>query len=336
MNLNKKILITGAGGFIGGHLTRKLAEMGYDVVALIRYNSRNNWGWLENIDKNLFAERIKIFQGDIRDPFCVREAMIDCNYVIHLAALISIPYSYHSPASYVETNVNGTLNVLQAARELEVERLVHTSTSEVYGTAQIIPIDEMHPLQAQSPYSATKISADQLAYSYFSSFNLPVVTVRPFNTYGPHQSLRAIIPTIITQIASNSNNIKLGTLTTTRDFNYIDDTVSGFIAALESSDCAGEVINIGSSYEISIHDLYLLICNLMEKNPVIEKDISRLRPNLSEVERLCADNSKAKKMLNWSPKHNGLLGLKIGLNDTINWYLEKNNVKDFKINLYNT
>jgi dTDP-glucose 4,6-dehydratase len=261
--------------------------------------------------------------------------MKDCDYVFHLAALIAIPFSYHSPDSYVDTNVKGTLNVLQAARELEVQRLIHTSTSEVYGTAVSVPITEKHPLSGQSPYSATKIAADQLAYSFYTSFNLPVVTVMQFKKFGPRQSARAVIPTIITQIANGMNEIKLGAISPTRDFNYVQDTVDGFIAALESKNGVGEVINIGSNFEISIGDTALLIASIMDTSISIISDDERLRPQNSEVERLWADNSKALKLLNWQPKYSGTLGMKKGLEETIEWFTNGENLKKYKFGRYN-
>jgi len=279
--------------------------------------------------------KFEVFAGDIRDPHGVKKAMNGCDAVIHLAALIAIPFSYHSPDSYVDTNIKGTLNVLQAARELNVSRVIHTSTSEVYGTAQYVPIDEKHPLQGQSPYSASKIGADQLAFSFYSSFNLPVVTLRPFNTYGPRQSARAVIPTIITQIANGNNQIKLGSVTPTRDFNFISDTVNGFISALTSKSGIGEVINLGSNFEISIQDIASLIGEIMNQEiKVIESD-ERIRPENSEVNRLWADNSKAKELLSWKPEYASLNGLKKGLEDTINWFKKPNNLNLYKSEIYN-
>ena len=289
MKSGMRVLVTGADGFIGSHLTEALVRNGYEVRAFVYYNSFNSWGWLDHCADDVKG-KFEVFAGDIRDPHGVKKAMTGCDAVIHLAALIAIPFSYHSPDSYVDTNIKGTLNVLQAARELSVSRVIHTSTSEVYGTAQYVPIDEKHPLQGQSPYSASKIGADQLAFSFYSSFNLPVVTLRPFNTYGPRQSARAVIPTIITQIANGNNQIKLGSVTPTRDFNFISDTVNGFISALSSKSGLGEVINLGSNFEISIQDIASLIGEIMNQEiKVIDSD-EMIRPENSEVNRLWADN----------------------------------------------
>ena len=304
----KKILVTGADGFIGSHLVEELVRRGYDVKAFVFYNSFNSWGWLDHANSEILSN-LDVFCGDIRDPHGVRTAMSDCDSVLHLASLIAIPYSYHSPDTYVDTNIKGTLNVLQAARDLNISKVIHTSTSEVYGTAQFVPITEDHPLQGQSPYSATKIAADQLAFSFYSSFELPVVIARPFNTYGPRQSARAVIPTIITQIATGTRLLKLGSLLPTRDFNYVEDTVSAFIASLECGSCLGEVINFGSNYEISIGDTINLIASIMNVSVDIQLDESRVRPVKSEVERLWADNTKARTLLNWSPSYAGLDGL---------------------------
>ena len=271
----------------------------------------------------------------MRDPHGVKQAMKGCEVVLHLAALIAIPYSYHSPDTYVDTNVKGTLNIVQAARELEVEKVIHTSTSEVYGTARFVPITEDHPLQGQSPYSASKIGADQIAMSFYSSFNTPVSVIRPFNTYGPRQSARAVIPTVITQIANGQRKIKLGALHPTRDFNYVTDTVRGFIAAAESDRSVGEVINIGSNYEISIGDTVKLISELMGAPVEIETDEARIRPDKSEVERLWADNAKAKKLLGWEPLYTGMEGLRRGLRETIDWFKYPENLKAYKSHLYN-
>lgn len=334
MNLaNKKILITGADGFIGSHLTETLVKQGYNIRAFVLYNSFNSWGWLDTLPHNI-KENIDVFSGDIRDPYGVKQAMQGCDLVMHLAALIAIPYSYHSPDTYVDTNIKGTLNILQAARELSVDKIIHTSTSEVYGTAQFVPITEEHPLQGQSPYSASKIGADQIALSFYKSFDLPVTVIRPFNTYGPRQSARAIIPTIITQLAKTST-IKLGALTPTRDFNYVKDTVSGFIAAAASDKSVGETINIGSNYEVSMQDTAKLIASIMQKEIIIEEDHHRLRPTKSEVERLWADNQKAKKLLDWTPKYADIEGFKQGLQETIDWFSNTENLKLYKTNIYN-
>lgn len=331
---SKKILVTGADGFIGSHLVEELIRQGNDVRAFVLYNSFNSWGWLDNSPKEI-KKNLEVFSGDIRDPHGVKQAMRDCDMVIHLAALIAIPYSYHSPDTYVDTNIKGTLNVLQAARELEVEKIVHTSTSEVYGTAKYVPINEEHPLQGQSPYSASKIGADQIAMSFFNSFNIPVAIIRPFNTYGPRQSARAIIPTVITQIASGKRKLKLGALHPTRDFNYIKDTVNGFIAIAESDKSIGEVINIGSNYEISIGDTVNLIADIMGEKIEIQTDPERLRPEKSEVERLWADNTKAKKLLGWEPQFSGIDGLRRGLADTVEWFSNPENLKNYKADIYN-
>jgi len=268
---NSRVLITGSDGFIGSHLTETLVRLGYRVRAFVFYNSFNSWGWLDQCDPDV-KNNVEIVAGDIRDPYSVRAAVMGCDYVLHLAALIAIPYSYNSPDSYVDTNIKGTLNVLQAARDLGIKRVIHTSTSEVYGTARFVPITEDHPLQAQSPYSATKIGADQLAYSFFSSFGMPIVICRPFNTYGPRQSARAIIPTIISQILAGKNQIQLGSLTPTRDFNYVKDTASGFIQILNSDKGHGEVVNIGSNYEISIGDTVKLIADILGTKIEVETD----------------------------------------------------------------
>jgi len=329
-----KILVTGADGFIGSHLTEALVEKGHDVRAFVLYNSFNSWGWLDH-NSQAVRDNLDVFAGDIRDPNGVRTAMKGCDAVLHLAALIAIPYSYHSPDTYIDTNVKGTLNVLQAARDLGVQRVVHTSTSEVYGTARFVPITEEHPLQGQSPYSASKIGADQLAYSFYASFNLPVVIARPFNTYGPRQSARAVIPTIITQVANGLKQIKLGAISPTRDFNFVKDTVAGFIAALEGVGCLGEVINFGSNFEISIGDTVQLIAEVMNKDIEIITDEARLRPENSEVERLWADNSKAKQLLNWQPSYGGRDGFKRGLVETAEWFMNPSNLAAYKADRYN-
>jgi NAD dependent epimerase/dehydratase len=335
MNIkNKKILITGADGFIGSHLTEELVRSGHNVRAFVYYNSFNSLGWLDHSDKDV-KDSIDIFAGDIRDPHGVKDALKGCDVVMHLAALIAIPYSYHSPDTYVDTNIKGTLNVLQAARELSIEKIVHTSTSEVYGTARYVPIDEEHPLQGQSPYSASKIGADQMALAFFRSFNTPVAIIRPFNTYGPRQSARAVIPTIILQIANSIKDIKLGALHPTRDFNYIKDTVNGFIATAESDASIGEVINVGSNYEISIGETAQIIAGIMGQQINTVEDEIRLRPKRSEVERLWADNSKAKRLLSWSPNYSGREGLRRGLQETVAWFTTKENLKLYKSAIYN-
>jgi NAD dependent epimerase/dehydratase len=329
-----KILITGADGFIGSHLTEELVRQGYDVKAFVYYNSFNSWGWLDTSPESIKKE-LEVFAGDIRDPHGVKEAMKGCDVVLHLASLIAIPYSYHSPDTYVDTNIKGTLNVLQAARELDIQKVVHTSTSEVYGTAQYVPIDENHPLQGQSPYSASKIGADQMAIAFYRSFNTPVAIIRPFNTYGPRQSARAVIPTIITQIASGKRKIKLGSLHPTRDFNYIKDTVNGFISVMTHNKSIGEVINIGSNFEVSIGETAKLIAEIMGIDIEIETDDVRIRPEKSEVERLWADNSKAKALLGWEPKYGGKEGFKRGLKETIEWFTDERNLSRYKADVYN-
>lgn len=335
MNLtNKRILVTGADGFIGSHLTEELVRRGGDVRAFVYYNSFNSWGWLDSSPKEIL-DNLDVFTGDVRDPYGVKEAVKNCDVVMHLAALIAIPYSYHSPGAYVDTNIRGTLNILQAARELGVEKIIHTSTSEVYGTARFIPITEEHPLQGQSPYAATKIGADQIAFSFFRSFDTPVSIIRPFNTYGPRQSARAIIPTVITQIASGSRRIKLGHLHPTRDFNYVKDTVRGFLACAESERSIGETINIGSNHEISIGDAVSLIAEVMGVEIELETEQSRMRPARSEVERLCADNSKAKELLGWEPFYGGREGFKRGVGETTEWFVNPENLRRYKAGIYN-
>lgn len=329
-----KILVTGADGFIGSHLVEALVRAGYEVRAFVLYNSFNSWGWLDRCADDV-RDQFEIFAGDIRDPHGVRTAMEGCDAVLHLAALIAIPYSYHSPDTYVDTNVKGTLNVVQAARELGVSKVVHTSTSEVYGTAQFVPITEAHPLQGQSPYSASKIGADQIAQSFYLSFGTPVVTLRPFNTYGPRQSARAVIPTIITQIANGQRQIRLGAVHPTRDFNYVTDTVNGFISALESDSGIGEIINVGSNFEISIGDTARTIAEVMNTEIEILTDEQRLRPDKSEVERLWADNNKAHELLGWKPAYGGLEGFRRGLHETVTWFTDLDNLGEYKADRYN-
>jgi len=329
-----KILITGADGFIGSHLTETLVREGCDVRAFVFYNSFNSCGWLDSCADDVKG-KFEVFAGDIRDPFGVKEAMKNCDVVLHLASLIAIPFSYNSPDSYVDTNIKGTLNILQAARELQVKRVIITSTSEVYGTAKFVPITEDHPLQGQSPYSATKIAADQLAYSFYTSFNLPVVIFRPFNTYGPRQSARAVIPTIITQIASGSRKIKLGAISPTRDFNYVKDIVAAFISVLKSDKGLGEIINFGSNFEISIGDTAHLIAKIMNADVEFITDELRIRPNNSEVERLWADNSKATQFFDWRPNYAGINGFERGLRETIEWFSQPNNIRCYKADIYN-
>lgn len=328
-----KVLITGADGFIGSHLTEALVRRGYDVRAFVMYNSFDSWGWLDETPAEI-RNNLDVVAADIRDPFAVRNAMQDCDAVLHLAALIAIPFSYRAPQAYIETNISGTLNVLQAARDLGLRKVIHTSTSEVYGTARFVPITEEHPLQGQSPYSASKIGADQLALSFHASFELPVSVIRPFNTYGPRQSARAVIPTIITQIANGSRRIKLGAVTPTRDFNYVADTAAGFIAVLESAASIGQVINIGSDYEISIGDTAHAIAEVMGASIEIETEEARLRPAGSEVERLWADNSKAKALLGWQPEYGGLDGFRKGLKQTVAWFENPENLKRYRVGRY--
>ena len=329
-----KILVTGADGFIGSHLAEALVRAGYDVRTFVMYNSFNSWGWLDHCGEDVRGG-FEVFAGDIRDPNGVRSAMKGCEAVLHLAALIAIPYSYHSPDTYVDTNIKGTLNIVQAARDLGVKQVIHASTSEVYGTAQFVPITEDHPLQGQSPYSASKIGADQIAMSFHSSFGTPVKIVRPFNTYGPRQSARAVIPTIITQIAKGNRQIKLGALRPTRDFNYVADTVSGFIAALRSKGGEGEVINLGSNFEISIGDTAATIAEVMGVEIEILSDQQRLRPENSEVERLWADNSKARRLLGWQPSYGGLDGFRRGLSATVDWFKQPGQLTSYKSDIYN-
>ncbi len=324
----KKVLVTGADGFIGSHLAEELVKDGYDVKSFVYYNSFNTWGWIDTLDKGV-KDSMEIFSGDIRDPNGVREAMKDVDTVFHLAALIAIPFSYHSPDSYVDTNIKGTLNVLQAARDLKTERILVTSTSEVYGTAQYVPIDEKHPYQGQSPYSATKIGADRLAESFFRSFNLPLTIVRPFNTFGPRQSARAVIPTIITQLLSGQETIKLGSLTPTRDFNYVKDTANGFIEISKSEKTIGEEVNIATQQEISIGQLAEELIRQINPSAKIICDEERLRPEKSEVNRLLGSNEKIKRLTNWSPKYT----FEQGIAKTIEFL--KNNLNKYKPDIYN-
>lgn len=324
----EKILVTGSDGFIGSHLTEELIRSGYEVKAFVSYNSFNTWGWLDTLSKDIMSH-VEIFQGDVRDPHGVKVAMENCTAVFHLAALIAIPFSYHSPDTYIDTNIKGTLNVLQAARELELERVLVTSTSEVYGTAQYVPIDEKHPFQGQSPYSATKIGADRLAESFYRSFNLPVTIVRPFNTYGPRQSARAVIPTIITQLLAGNEKIKLGSLSPTRDFNYVKDTAKGFISIYESEKTIGEEINIATQNEISIGQLAQELILQINPNAEILCDEQRLRPEKSEVNRLLGSNEKIMNLTNWKPQYT----LRQGLAETIKFL--RNNLDKYKVDIYN-
>lgn len=329
-----KVLVTGADGFLGSHLVETLAARGHDLRAFVHYSSMNSWGWLDHTAANLRSQ-FEVFPGDIRDAHCVHQAMLGCDTVFHLAALIAIPYSYHAPEAYVETNVKGTLNVVQAARDLGVRKVVHTSTSEVYGTAQSVPITEDHPLQSQSPYSASKIGADQIALSFHRSFGTPVAIIRPFNTYGPRQSARAVIPAIIIQIASNASAVKLGSVHPTRDFSYVRDTIEGFIAVASSDRSVGHVINIGSNFEISISETVDLIAEVMDRKVIIETDDRRVRPKNSEVERLWASNTKAHDLLGWQPAFAGRDGLRRGLEKTVAWFANQTNLRMYKSDEYN-
>ncbi|CAG0980495.1 dTDP-glucose 4,6-dehydratase [Rhodocyclaceae bacterium] len=329
-----RILVTGADGFIGSHLTEALVRAGQEVRAFVFYNSFNSWGWLDRCAPDV-AGRFEVFAGDIRDPHGVHTAMQGCESVLHLAALIAIPYSYHSPDTYVDTNIKGTLNVVNAARALGLAKVVHTSTSEVYGTARFVPITEEHPLQGQSPYSASKIGADQIALSFHQSFGTPVAVLRPFNTYGPRQSARAVIPTIITQLLAGRRRIKLGAVAPTRDFSFVGDTVRGFMAALASDKVVGQVTNIGSSFEISIGETARLIGKAMGIDFEIDSDAQRLRPEASEVERLFADIGQAEARMGWKPAYGGLAGFERGLAETAEWFAEPGNLALYKPNLYN-
>ena len=326
---NTKVLVTGGGGFIPSHLVEELVRRNCEVTAIVHYNSFNRWGWIDYFPDEV-KKNVNVFSGDIRDPNGVREAMKGCEVVFHLAALIGIPYSYHSPDVYIDTNIKGTLNVLQAARQLEVKKIIHTSTSEVYGTAQFVPITEEHPVNPQSPYAASKAGADFLALTFYRSFQTPVVVVRPFNTYGPRQSARAIIPTIITQILSGKTKLSLGSVIPTRDLNFVKDTARGFIQAAESETALGEVVNLGSNFEISIADLVKKIALLMGASIEAQSVTERLRPEKSEVERLWADNRKAKTLLNWAPEYS----LEQGLAETINWFSAPGNMQFYKPDLY--
>jgi NAD dependent epimerase/dehydratase len=324
----KKVLVTGAEGFIGSHLTERLVELGADVTALAQYNSFNSWGWIDTFDKKI-KESINVVTGDIREYDGMKRIIKGQEVVLHLAALIAIPYSYLSPMAYVRTNVEGTTNVLEACRDYNVEKIVHTSTSETYGTALYVPIDEKHPMQGQSPYSASKIGADKMAESYYKSFNMPIATLRPFNTYGPRQSARAVIPTIISQILAGKTEIKLGSLTPTRDFNFVKDTAEAFIKVAESEKTIGEVINAGSNYEITIGDTVKKIISIIGKDVRILCDDERIRPENSEVNRLWADNTKIKELTGWQPNYT----IDQGLEETVEWI--KNNMQYFKTDIYN-
>jgi NAD dependent epimerase/dehydratase len=326
----KKVVVTGADGFIGSHLTEALVAHGADVTAFCYYNSFGSWGWLDDVSPEV-TDALRIFMGDVRDPNGVREALKGADAVFHLAALIGIPFSYHSPDSYVDTNVKGTLNVLQASRDLGLERVVVTSTSEVYGTALYVPIDEKHPRQGQSPYSATKIGADAMTDAFYRSFDLPVVTVRPFNTYGPRQSARAVIPTIVSQLLAGATELKLGSLTPTRDLNYVADTVAGFIALAECDDAVGRDVNVGSGREISVGDLAAKLIELTGVSATIVTDEERLRPGKSEVERLLASNELVRELTGWVPQ----VSLSDGLQRTVEWFSEESNRSRYKWDSYN-
>jgi len=326
--MGKRALVTGADGFIGSHLTEMLVDNGYQVKALSQYNSFNDWGWLEDIK---CKDSIEVLTGDIRDPYFCNSIVKNVDIIFHLAALIAIPYSYVAPNSYVDTNISGTLNILQAAKDNGNIRIIHTSTSEVYGTAKYVPIDENHPTQAQSPYSATKIAADAIVMSFYNAFELPVTIARPFNTYGPRQSARAVIPTIITQIANGENEIKLGDLKPTRDFNYVEDTCRGFILIAEEDKTIGETINIGSNFEISIESTLNIIKDIMHSDVIFATDRQRIRPENSEVFRLWCDNSKIEKLTGFKPQFD----IKKGLKKTIEWVTKVDNLKKYKSEIYN-
>jgi NAD dependent epimerase/dehydratase len=328
MTVKKTVLVTGGDGFIGSHLTELLVTEGYKVKALSQYNSFNNWGWLEDVD---CRNEIEVLSGDIRDPHYCKHITKEVDVVFHLAALIAIPYSYVAPHSYVDTNIKGTLNICQAALENGVSRLIHTSTSEVYGTAQYVPIDEKHPLQPQSPYSATKIAADALAMSFFNTFDLPLTIARPFNTYGPRQSARAVIPTIISQIACGMKQIKLGDVTPTRDFNYVIDTCRGFLQLAQCDKSIGETVNIGSNFEITVGDTLNLIRELMNSDVEFLTDEQRFRPGKSEVFRLWCDNTKIRSLTGFEPEY----GIRKGLEETIHWFTRPENLAKYKANIYN-
>jgi NAD dependent epimerase/dehydratase len=329
-----KILVTGADGFIGSHLVEHLVETGHDVRALVQYNSFNSWGWLDGAPPEV-RDAIEVVASDVRDPHGVADAVQGCAVVLHLAALIAIPYSYHAPDAYVATNVTGTLNVLQACRRQGVERLVTTSTSEVYGSAEYVPMDEAHPLKGQSPYSATKIGADKMSLAFHRSFDVPVAVLRPFNTYGPRQSARAVIPTIIGQVASGARTIKLGALSPTRDFTFVRDTARSFAAIAACDDAIGEVVNIGSGFEISVEDTAAAIARVMGAEIEIVCEAERLRPEASEVDRLFADTTKARRLFGWEPRYGGPEGFERGLEETARWFEDPANLAAYKIDRYN-
>lgn len=330
----QRIFVTGADGFIGSHLTETLIRRGYNVRAFVYYNSFNSWGWLDDSPQEI-KDSLEVVAGDIRDFHGVREAMRGCDAVLHLAALIAIPYSYRSPETYIDTNVKGTLNVVQAAHELDVKRIIHTSTSEVYGTARFVPITEAHPLSPQSPYSASKISADQIALSFWHSFSTPVLVLRPFNTYGPRQSARAVIPSAIVQVAAGQRVLRLGAMEPTRDFSFVQDTVDGFVVAMEADTGLGQTVNLGTGYEVSIGDTIKTIVDLMGANVTIEEDTRRLRPQGSEVFRLVSDNSLARRLFGWTPRYGGPEGFRSGLSQTIEWFQNPINLSEYKADVYN-
>jgi dTDP-glucose 4,6-dehydratase/UDP-glucose 4-epimerase len=331
-----RVLVTGSDGFIGSHVVEELVRAGANVKAVVYYNSFNSWGWLDTVGADIMKS-VEVVAGDIRDPHFMIGAAKGCTYVMHLAALIAIPFSYAAPDSYVETNVRGTVNVLQAARYAGVSRFVQTSTSEVYGTAQTVPIKESHPLVGQSPYSASKIASDQMALSFHASFDMPVVVIRPFNTYGPRQSARAVIPTIISQLASGQRKIRLGAVSPTRDFSFVTDTARGLIAGLTApaEQAVGQTINLGSGFEISVGDTAKMIAEVMGSELEIETDEARLRPANSEVERLWADNARARQQLGWSPEFGGLDGMRRGLQETAQWFMDPANLARYKADVYN-
>ncbi|HAQ23580.1 MAG TPA: NAD-dependent dehydratase [Acidimicrobiaceae bacterium] len=328
-----RVLVTGADGFIGSHLVEQLVRTGYAVRAMVQYNSFGTRGWLDHCQGDV-ADGFEVFSGDVRDPNGVRKAMEGCSFALHLAALIGIPYSYHSPDSYVDTNVKGTLNIMQAARDEGVRRVVHTSTSEVYGSALFVPITEDHPLRGQSPYSATKIGADQIAWSFHTSFQTPVTILRPFNVYGPRQSARAVLPTVITQIAAGKREVRLGSLHPTRDFTYVTDTVAAFVAALDADAADGEVVNVGSGFEISIGDAVSLVAEVMGVEVEVFSDEPRMRPEASEVSRLWASNAKARSLLDWTPEFGGLEGFRRGIELTADWFSDPSNLSNYRVGRY--
>lgn len=328
-----KVFLTGADGFIGSHLAEALVRDGHDVTALVIYNSFDSWGWLDSVPSDI-AHQIKVVPGDVRDPTQMMSLVQGHDAVLHLAALIAIPFSYVAPDQYVQTNISGTLNLLNAARAHGIGRFIHTSTSEVYGTARYVPMDEGHPLQGQSPYSATKIGADQMVSSFFTSFGLPTVTIRPFNTFGPRQSARAVIPTIISQLAAGKKEISLGALEPTRDFTFVSDTVGGFLAALNSTNGVGETVNLGAGFEVSIGQTFSTIARLMESSAVAVTDSQRLRPENSEVERLFSNNAKAKDLFGWEPVLAGIDGFAAGLSHTIEWFTDPQNLARYRVNTY--